>query len=263
MRPAPPIAGFRPTRGTISPSSNDELTWDDPSVDRLAAAERDLLGKYWLHRARSEKRVSYAFEILAAELASIGASPVVLEMLDASIDDERRHSELCRRLATRYAGEELAIDAVEAPVLPAFEGTDPELRAALRVTAMCCINETIATVWLKACFDRSREPLARGANRLHLREEMNHARLGWAHLASPFVTTKMKSAIAARLPRLLRANVPQWFEDAVELPAQGFPDHGVLPAEETKRVVLAAVEGVVLPGFAEVGIDVAPARAWA
>jgi hypothetical protein len=178
-------------------------------------------------------------------------------MLAASIEDERRHAEICRLLATRYAGEELAMGPVEPPVLPAFEGSEPKTRAALRVTAMCCINETLATVWLKACFDRSVSTLARSANRLHLREEMSHARLGWAHLASPHVTPEIKRAIGARLPRLLAANVPQWYADeATDLPPEGFPDHGVLSTEETKRIILAAVDEVVLPGFEEVGIAV-------
>ena len=202
--------------------------------------------------------MSHAFTILERDLQSSGASAIVLEMLAASIEDERRHAEQCRRLAVRYAGAEVAIGHVDAPVLPAFEGAETKTRAALRVTAMCCINETLATVWLKACFDRSVSPLARSANRLHLREEMSHARLGWAHLASPFVTPEMKRAIAARLPRLLDANVPQWYaEETADVPPEGFPDHGVLSTEETRGLILAAVAEVVLPGFDEVGIQVA------
>jgi hypothetical protein len=224
-------------------------------VEAMPSHQRDLLGAYWCHRARSELRVAHAFRIIQEELTHVGASPIVIEMLAESIDDEHRHSELCRRLAERYGGAKVDIGDVASPDLPTFEGASRALRAALRVTAMCCINETIATVWLKACFERSRAPLARAANHLHLREEMKHARLGWAHLASPSVTPQIKASIAARLPSLLRANVPLWYRDEEpHLQGTDFEDHGILSTAQTKTVVLAAVDDVVLPGFREVSV---------
>jgi hypothetical protein len=239
-----------------------KFPWDDPSVERLSPGVRKRLGSYWEQRAYSELRVSRAFEaILRLFEQGAPASRVVVALLRKSIDDEVRHAELCRLLAERYGGSRVVPPAVPRShfELPQFDGAEPPLRAALTIAALSCINETIASVWLRACFARARAPLARAANRFHLAEEIDHARLGWAHLASRHVTPAMRSAIALRLPRLLRANVPQWFREIVALPAVGVPDHGVLSRRTTRRVVLDAVDDVVLPGFAKVGIDVAPA----
>lgn len=236
--------------------------WNDPSVDALDASARAGLGAYWMMRAASELRVSHVFRALGHELQSTGASDVVHQLVASAIDDEARHSEICRRLAERYAGHAFPPPCVKPPSLPAFEGADPALRAALHVTTLSCVNETIASSWLRECLERSTSPLARAANRLHLREEIQHARLGWAHLASEHVTPPIRKAIPAWLPRILRANVPQWFRPDASLPEGGIPEHGALGVADTRALVLEAVRDVVLPGLEEVGIDPSSGRAW-
>jgi hypothetical protein len=100
------------------------------------------------------------------------------------------------------------------------------------------------------------------ANRIHLTDEIEHARVGWAHLASDAVSAATRSALALCLPKLLEANAPGWERDDPSLPPEGVPAQGHLSREASRRVFVDAVAELVLPGFAHVGIDVSPARAW-
>jgi hypothetical protein len=238
------------------------VNWDDPSIDALSPEVRAGLGEYWQERARSELRVSEAFRRLAEELAVTGVSAVVRDLITKTIDDEVRHSELCRRLAERYSGRKVDAPIIDPVDLPAFEGARPEVKSALHVMTLSCINETIASSWLTGCLARATAPLAREANRVHLREEISHARLGWAHLASQEVSAATRSALGPWLGRILRANVPQWFRPDPSLPIEGVPDHGALSIEETRALVLEAVNDVVLPGFEEIGVDASSGYAW-
>ncbi len=254
-------------RSTKCPLSDEievsrNLPWKDPSVEALTPKERAGLGVYWQDRARAELRVSHAFHVLGEELAATGVSEVVRDLVRRTIEDEKRHSGLCLRLSERYSGLPALAPLVPPESLPAFEGAPPELRVALHVMGLSCINETIAVSWLKGCLDGASAPLARAATRVHFREEIDHARLGWAHLASRHVSEATRRGLGLWLVRLLRANVPQWFRPDASLPPEGVPAHGAPSLTNTCALALEAVREVVLPGLATVGVDPAAGYAW-
>jgi hypothetical protein len=93
------------------------------------------------------------------------------------------------------------------------------------------------------------------ANREHLKDEIDHARLGWAHLASDAVDRDLSQRLGRRLSRLLEVNVAEWKRPDEHLPREGVRAHGHLSVEENDAVVDAAVRDVVLPGFALLGIS--------
>ena len=127
---------------------------------------------------------------------------------------------------------------------------------ALHVTGLCCVNETLATAYLAHCLAIATAPIAVAANRAHLREEIDHARLGWAHLASPALTPALREQLAECVPRLLAANVPLWEQPDAFLPPGGVPDHGLPSHQAACRVAQDAVAELVLPGFQHVGVVV-------
>jgi hypothetical protein len=190
------------------------------------------------------------------------ASAAVLDRLARGADEEIRHSEICARLAETYAGEAVVRPQIDSVPLPRFDVGDEDLETALLVAGMCCVNETIATAWISACLAAAKTPLATMANRIHLHDEIEHARVGWAHLASDAVSDATRSALGVCLPRLLEANAPGWERDDASLPAEGVPEQGHLPVAVSRRVFLDAVADLVVPGFAHVGVDTGPARAW-
>lgn len=236
----------------------------DPSVDALDAATRARVAQHWLSRARSERRVGIAFAAMAPRLAANGADPRVVARLASSADEEARHAALCERLASRYAGAPVEAAPLGDVPLPAFgfAGEDPALEDAVLVAGSCCVNETLATAWLGACLDASTTPLARAANRLHLAEEVGHAQLGWAHLASRAVGPRARRVLAELLPALLEANLPAWEAKDAHLPAEGVPGHGHPGDEAARHAIDDAVRDLVLPGFRHVGVDVRRGEAW-
>jgi hypothetical protein len=237
------------------------LPWEDESVERLDVAARERVGTYWAGRTSAELRVAEAFRQVASELRELDASPRVCELLDVSLANELHHAEICRELAARYLGRVVA-PPDPAPVhLPQFQHAPPALHAALCMAGLCCINESVATVWLQQCLARSSAPLARAANHLHLRDEIVHAQVGWAHLGSDSVDRATKGGLAKWLVPLLRANLERWLASAT-LTLAGVVAHGLPDPAEQRAHVLGAVRNVVLPGFDHVGVDISPAQRW-
>jgi hypothetical protein len=227
---------------------------DDPSIERLAEATRRAIASHWLRRAAAERSVAVAFEALRPRIRAVGAADIVLALIAKAIDDERRHGDLCVRLAERYQGEPVVSPDARDGTLPNFGTGDERLEVTLTVVGMCCVNESIASEWIRSCWRVATAPIALAANKAHLHDEIDHARLGWAHLASDAVSAVTKRELQAWTPRLLRVNVAQWKRVDDALPEEGVPAHGHLSRRDNEDVIDAAVRDVVLPGFAHVGI---------
>jgi len=184
-------------------------------------------------------------------LREAAADPRIVELFDLASDDEARHAEVCLDLAQRYAGATLEPPHVPSSPLPRFGASDIRLEAALLVTGTCCINETLATLWLEQCLLVASSPLSRAAHRAHLRDELDHARLGWAHLGSSAVDASIRTVLGRSLPQLLAANVPLWLR---EDPAAGIPAHGTPALTNLASAMTSAVVDVLLPGFVHVAV---------
>src|SRR6185437_10554110 len=100
---------------------------------------------------------------------------------------------------------------------------------------------------------RCASPTAKTATRRLLRDDLNHARIGWAHLASPFVGAEERHHVGRALPTLLRLGHEGWIHE----PRAPFdePAHGVLGPEGFPALMKKALEEIVLPGFDHVGVD--------
>lgn len=234
----------------------ERLPIDDPEVDRLCDDERLSLARHWRRRARSETTVGVAFGLMVPLLQEARAHPEVIALMSRSSDDERRHAEICLALAKRYAGSEIDALPPQATTLPRFGTRDERLELALLVSGTCCINETLGTAWLELALGSANTKLTRAAHRAHLRDEIDHARLGWAHLASNAMTPALREALASYVPRLIEANLPLWLRPDPDLPVAGVTDHGAPSLGATRATIEAALSQIVLPGFRYVGIPV-------
>jgi len=234
----------------------------DPTIDALAPESRSRLATIWAQRAESELAAGVAFAAVARELRELDADPVVLELADQAAADEPRHAELCLRLAAAYAGAPAATPPPRAVTLPEHAGAGDALRKHLHAAGMCCINESIACAFIEVCLDDAAGPLVRAIHREHLSDEIEHARVGWAHFASPRVDAATRREVARWLPRLLSANLENWRSRIAWLPADGIAGHALPPSARCFEAARAAVRDVIIPGFAHVGIDAAHAAAW-
>jgi hypothetical protein len=137
-----------------------------PVARRVAAA--------WLHDARLEWASVASFQRAAAELSRLGAPAELRAAYARAADDERRHTDLCLRLAERALGRRLELGP-----LPAAAPRDGDLADVLRRTFdEGCVAETAAAL-IAARSARGAAPPARAALLQIARDETDHAALAW------------------------------------------------------------------------------------
>lgn len=226
-------------------------------VSRLAPEMRAELAALWQARADSESSVRKVFHQLVRELIATGAHPAVIAHARSAAGDEARHAAVCTELATVYRGAYVPSAIEPAIKLPDYVA-DKRLRAALHVVNLCCVGETLAVAFVDACIDECEDPVLREIHRRHMADEVRHARLGWAHLAS--LPAEVRAAIAPWIGELVRANQRAWETRIAELPEAGIPGHGYPPRAQLIAAVRNAVRDLVLPGFAYVGITMEISR---
>jgi hypothetical protein len=231
---------------------------DEPSRE---PTDEPSIAAIWRGRASAEGSVhAYAQRILE-DLREADAATKVLELADRMVRDEARHVGICLDVASRFAGRAVTAPAPRAIVDPLADVALP-LRATLRVVATSCIGESFASAWIDESGRLTRPAWLRDVLRKHLADEVHHARLGWAHLATTRVGEAERRAVAAWLPRLVEVNLHAWRTFDPRWPIEGFPDHGLPSHALTRDVVDQALEQLVLPGFDALGVDTAAVRAW-
>ncbi|MCX5741555.1 MAG: hypothetical protein NT062_03545 [Proteobacteria bacterium] len=231
-------------------------------IDQLSAEQRATLAALWEARAISERGVATVMATLVTQLTAAAADAAVIALAIRAAADELAHAEACRRLASAYLGADVPT-ALPRPVELTRDPTlDDRQNTTLHVVNLCCIGETIAAAFVETCLQHCEAAVIRGVHRNHLADEVVHARIGWAHLASTAVSDDDRGLIAARLPNLLAVQLAAWESQIAKLPVDGIAGHGYPPRAEVAATVAAAVETLVIPGLAYVGIDVGPASAW-
>jgi hypothetical protein len=196
--------------------------------------------------------VAAAFAVVSRELLETGADPRVLRIVARADDDEIEHARICLDVASRYRGSQEPWPPGRPLRVPDYKVDDDRLRATLHLVALSCLNETIASVRLGETLRETASPVVKSAIRAILEDEVQHARAGWAHLASMHVTAPMKAEIAWRLPAMVRVSIEGTVSENAEIPE--LPAHGLPTLESTRRVAAAAVRDVVTPGFLAVDV---------
>ncbi|HEY8077121.1 MAG TPA: ferritin-like domain-containing protein [Labilithrix sp.] len=257
------MRGERPFWQKLDPSATDIRQIADPEIDALPKSARAVLADIWQERANSELKVAGCFCAVAGAVIEHGVHDEVLRLVTRATRDEVRHAEIAADMASRYADRDVIWPGPTPYPVPKFEPADPRLRATLLVLAMCCINETLACGILEGQSSIATSPLTKAALQSVLTDEIDHARAGWAHLASSHVTPEMKAEIGKNwLPRLLAARLSELFASEEPFPGEDQPAHGILVRADRKRIIGTGLVDVVLPGFERAGIDASRARAW-
>lgn len=212
-------------------------------------SDREAAARVWRHRERIEHEAAALFDDLASELAATGAPGQIVEMARTAAADERVHALRCRALVD-------AFDPSLAPIEPTPHRLGaPRLsradRALYTSVAMGCITETLSTAILLVMRDSVTDPRVRETVHAIARDEVVHARIGWAHLAfaaersdvawlSEHVTAMLEAALTSELP-------PQG--------VQRLDGLGVLSRHRVASAIRETAERVVVPGFARYCID--------
>jgi hypothetical protein len=231
-----------------------ELPVDDPAIPALSRSDREELALHWLARGASERRVGDAFEVILRVLREAQAPSELIQLAERAVDDEHRHAELSRIVASRFAGRDLPAPELLPLSLPRHEGATDSLKRTLYVVGQCCFNETFASAVLENSLRAARGRLAQAALRELLSDEIDHARMGWAHVST--LDTQQRKVLSHWLIPLAQANVRMWRETPRDYPtSEHLVEHGALSREMIDRALSTALRELVAPGFRELGVD--------
>ncbi len=235
----------------------------DPALEALAPPSRAQIAALWRSRAQNELRTSSVFASLHRELMAFGAGIDVLEISARAVSDEVRHATLCAEVAARYSGHDSAIESVAPLDPPAFSICSGRVSRALFAALHSSVNETLATTYLGGCLEEAVGAVAKAALREIISDEVRHARIGWAVLASDRLSPADRASISSTMPVLLDVCVSAWLaEIELEYPETLPIGHGCLRHSRIAELVDDTLRNVIAPGLDHVQIDSAPARAW-
>jgi hypothetical protein len=234
----------------------------DPELEALSKVNRERLGHIWLYRAATERRVADSFEVIEASLRRRGAPEPLVAIAARAVDDEYRHTELSRVVASRFAGRELEAPTRLPLELPKHEGASAALRDTLFVVGQCVLNETTASAFLESCLEHARGALARAALRELLSDEVEHGRLGWSYLA--WLGASERAAVGPWLLPMAYLNLKLWRDETPEDPEHvtALSEHGAPPATTIHEALVGALHTLIVPGLKQLGMRTAPLEAW-
>jgi hypothetical protein len=238
--------------------SQRALPASDSSIEALSSKEREVISRRWLDRAHNELGTSTTFAELYRGLVALQASSALLSTAALAVGDELRHSEICHAVAERYAGRALPRSAGSVTATPRFAGCSEREARVLHVVLHTCLNEGVAAAYLGACLEEAESSSARSAVQSLLEDEIQHARLGWAFLAS--ASASDRALVSAALSELTQEVARLWLGIA-NYPEALPRGHGCLSLAALQRVFADAVNDLLLPGFEHAGIATAPACA--
>lgn len=212
----------------------------------------------WATRAVLEHRAALRFDSLAERVAALDPGSPVSELLARSACDERRHFERCLELVA-LAGGTPQPTADEVPPL-APRSLAPLDAVTFDITAACCVSETATVAMLTTLLQRMPPGRPKQVIQEVARDEVTHARVGWAHLErmrargrtaflSPWVPSMLEGTWGKPVdpPGVSAAELVRW---------------GVLTVPARRQVFRAAVTDVIVPGLVAMGVDGGPALQW-
>jgi hypothetical protein len=226
----------------------------DDSIASLAGGERRILAERWASRAHNELRTSTTFSELRRGLVLLGAPDELVGRAERAIEDEVYHAAICRHVASRYRGSPIAEAPCEPTEPPRFAGASEREARILHVVLHACLNEGFAVAYLGACLSAATAPLARAAVRELMRDEVDHARLGWAFLA--WLSPADRGLVEEALPVLVFHAESLWL-DVTGYPESLPPGHGCLDLAELRALVARARAELIVPGFSHLGFSTA------
>ncbi|MBX3228672.1 MAG: hypothetical protein KIT84_08470 [Labilithrix sp.] len=238
------------------------LPESDPAIDELPKELRDRLATLWHVRSAMERRVGDSFSVVVGALARRNAAPALQTLAKRAVDDEYRHEELSRLVASRYAGREMPRAARLSLVQPEYKGESQELKDTLTIIGQCVFNETTAGAYLEASLHTAKTKLARAAISELLSDEIDHGRIGWAHLAE--LTPAQKKQVEPWLLPLAYLNLREWRTQTPYDPGHTaiLSEHGEPPTKVLHDALVDALKTLIVPGFKQLGMNTAPLEAW-
>ncbi|HUQ08637.1 MAG TPA: ferritin family protein [Kofleriaceae bacterium] len=220
----------------------------------MTPAARHAVAAMWRYRERVEYEAAALFAALADELDTARLGSLAARARTAA-DDERRHALRCRAIVAACQPELGPLPPRAISVAPPQPEPDPARRALYASVAMGCVTETLSCALLVAMRDEAEFGPTRAAVDEIVKDEIEHSRIGWAHLATAAArgdVTWLASHIAAMRSAALTHEIE-------EVPvSEDLSRYGILPRARVTVIVEATWRDVIVPGFAHHGIRTDP-----
>lgn len=216
----------------------------------------------WAFRAQVELDAAARFRRLAADPERASALPIVVKLARDAAEDEARHAELCAALTVHFGGSPPRLVSREAPP---FQPPGLSAREAVltETVVASCITETVAATALGELREQATDPLVRSTVLQILRDEIGHARLGWAHLAAESERGPV-GFLSPLLPKLIALTIGEELLSAGDAPGETLElgGLGALPRTRRRELFEDTLAEVIFPGLEQHGVDAEPARRW-
>jgi hypothetical protein len=234
----------------------------DAELERLPPEERARIGYLWSRRAQNERASSGVFQWVTEALRDEGFDASLVALATRAISDELLHHDVCNEVAQRYAAGGVSAPIVATPPEPGFGTCSRRQARVLAITLQCAVNESLSAAYLGVCLEQVQSSVARAGLQRLLQDEVDHARIGWALLASPQLETSERARLSRHLPLLLDLSLSAWLAADADYPEDLPTGHGVVSCKAIQASTVASIRDVLLPGFAHVGLDVSFAQAY-
>ncbi len=225
----------------------------------VPAPVRDTVAAMWRYRERVEHEAAALFSALAVDLDTAG-HPALAHRARVAAEDERRHADRCRAIVDACGVDLPPLTPRVFDLGPVADAAgragapDPGRRALYASVAIACITETLSCALLIAMRDAATFGPTRAAVDEIIKDEIEHSRIGWAHLATCAARADV-SWLAAHVAAMRAAALTH---DVGELPtADDLAGYGILPRSRVTTIVDATWRDVIVPGLARNGIHLA------
>jgi hypothetical protein len=244
------------------------IAWEALDAASLDASDRAIIGERWKARQGQEHLAVGAFSQLAWQVAAHGGEPVVLALLTRAASDEVRHAEICRRTAALFLGEQAVPTRLHGvPRPPPHAEAGSRDRALYHVVEMCCLSETFTGVYFTEALAHTEHPTMRAILESLLEDEIDHGRVGWAHLTSVARAEGGSAAmrgLSLALPEMLDRTIGRVMRNVAANPEPDLASRrglGHMANAACIDLFKQTVREVILPGFEAAGVDLGPAHA--
>jgi hypothetical protein len=217
---------------------------------RLTGEQRGLLADYWWRRAEGEITSWVGFGHVLSDLRVEGSPPAVIALAERAVADELAHAKFCRDWAVHFG--HVGGDPKPRSERPlTFPGVSERENRLLRIT-LCCFTETAGSFLLRRVRAVITDPELRRLNQRHLADELQHSRVGWAHLAT--LDASARDSVRRHLP-LLFSVLPVACCEGPELDREELIPFGYFTPCVLRDAYADAMREVILPGLVHVGIQ--------
>ena len=227
----------------------DDIDWNDiarEATPDLVVAAREV----WTRSAFSEYASGAAFAEIASHLLAARAPIDLIAAAGDFVGDEMFHAELASRVAMALGGA-LPLDVNFEKLVRPPEGKGALLRAAELVVRSCCVGESLTVPVLKQSRRAAGSPTIEAVISRILRDEAQHAELGWYFLDWADLTDTERTHLAGVAGATLRSFGALFAGECAA--SEGL---GTLPCARFDGTFLDAVASDVVGPLAARGIHV-------